>query len=53
MAPVDAEYGLRVTVGNFGTRAEQTRALEVLRFKLDLLWSVLDAVQQRYGAESA
>lgn len=53
VAPVDAEYGLRITVQNFRTRAAQMRALEILRFKLDLLWSVLDAIQQRHGAESA
>lgn len=45
MAPVDAECGLRITVENFRTREAQTRALEILRFKLDLLWSLLDAVQ--------
>lgn len=53
VAPVDADYGLRMTVQNFRTREAQTRALEILRFKLDLLWSVLEAVQQRYGGGSA
>ncbi len=52
MAPVDAEYGLRLTVQYFRTREAQTRALEVLRLKLDLLWSVLDAVQKRHGCNS-
>jgi pyrroloquinoline-quinone synthase len=51
--PVDFEYGLRITLEHFRTREAQTRALEVLRGKLDLLWSALDAVQQRYGGEAA
>jgi pyrroloquinoline-quinone synthase len=33
------------------TRDAQARALEILRFKLDLLWSILDSVQLRYGLE--
>jgi len=52
MAPVDAEYGLRLTVQNFRTREAQTRALAVLRSKLDLLWSVLDAVQKSCATEN-
>ena len=31
---------------NFGE--QQERALEILQFKLDLLWSVLDAMQLAY-----
>ena len=42
---VDLEYGLRITLEHFRTRAAQMRALEVLRFKTDMLWSVLEAVQ--------
>jgi pyrroloquinoline-quinone synthase len=48
----DLQHGLRVTLGHFRTRAAQTRALEILRFKLDLLWSILDALQMRYGLEA-
>jgi pyrroloquinoline-quinone synthase len=49
----DAQYGLRVTLGHFRSRAAQIRALEILRFKLDLLWSILDALHLRYGHEGA
>ncbi len=49
LAARDVEHGLRVTLGYFTTREAQDRALEILQFKLDLLWSMLDAIQLRYG----
>jgi pyrroloquinoline-quinone synthase len=45
----DVDHGLRVTLDHFGTRAQQERALEILQFKLDILWSMLDAMQIAYG----
>lgn len=45
----DVEHGLRVTLDHFKTREEQERALEILQFKLDILWSMLDAMQIAYG----
>ena len=39
----------RVTLEHFRTRAQQERALEILQFKLDILWSMLDAMQLAYG----
>jgi pyrroloquinoline-quinone synthase len=45
----DVEHGLRVTLGHFRARAEQERALDILQFKLDILWSMLDAMQLAYG----
>lgn len=45
----DVEHGLRVTLDYFSTRAQQQRALEILQFKLDILWSMLDAMQTAYG----
>jgi pyrroloquinoline-quinone synthase len=45
----DVEHGLRVTLEYFATRAQQERALEILQFKLDILWSMLDAMQIAYG----
>ena len=45
----DVEHGLRVTLEHFRTRDEQQRALEILQFKLDVLWSMLDAMQLAYG----
>jgi pyrroloquinoline-quinone synthase len=49
LASRDVEHGLRVTLGYFNTRELQDRALEILQFKLDILWSMLDAIQLRYG----
>jgi pyrroloquinoline-quinone synthase len=45
----DVEHGLEVTLEHFGTRAAQERALDILQFKLDVLWSMLDAMQLEYG----
>ncbi len=45
----DVEQGLAVTLDHFVTRAQQERALEVLQFKLDILWSLSDALVTRYG----
>lgn len=45
----DVEQGLALTLEHFTTRALQQRALEVLQFKLDVLWSMNDAMAQRYG----
>jgi pyrroloquinoline-quinone synthase len=50
--PVDFNCGLRLTLEHFRTREAQTRALEVLRGKLDMLWSALDAVQRYCESES-
>jgi hypothetical protein len=50
LATRDVEHGLKVTLGYFLTRQAQLRALEILQFKLDLLWSMLDAIQLRYGS---
>jgi len=45
----DVEHGLALTLDHFTTRAQQERALEILDFKLDVLWSMLDAMQTAYG----
>jgi pyrroloquinoline-quinone synthase len=47
----DVQHGLRITLEHFRSRKAQSRALEILRFKLDLLWSILDAIQEHYTAE--
>jgi pyrroloquinoline-quinone synthase len=49
LASRDVEHGLRVTLGHFNTPALKDRALEILQFKLDILWSMLDAIQLHYG----
>jgi pyrroloquinoline-quinone synthase len=45
----DVEFGLAFTLDWFKTRAQQERALEILQFKLDVLWQMNDAMAQRYG----
>jgi pyrroloquinoline-quinone synthase len=52
LARRDVEFGLAVTLDKFTTRAEQERALEILQFKLDILWQMNDAMAQRYGAQT-
>jgi pyrroloquinoline-quinone synthase len=49
LARRDVEFGLAVTLDRFDTRAAQERALEILQFKLDVLWQMNDAMAQRYG----
>lgn len=44
----DVEYGLRLTLDHFTSRAQQERAVEVLRFKLDVLWAMADAMWLDY-----
>ena len=45
----DVDQGLAITLGHFASRAQQERALEVLQFKLDILWAMNDAMALRYG----
>lgn len=48
LAQRDVDHGLRVTLDYFRTPDQQQRALDILQFKLDILWSMLDAIQQAY-----
>ena len=48
LAERDVEHGLQVTLEHFTTRQQQERALEILQFKLDILWSMLDAIEKAY-----
>ena len=52
LARRDVEFGLAVTLERFKTRAGQERALEILQFKLDVLWQMNDAMALRYGVKS-
>jgi pyrroloquinoline-quinone synthase len=45
----DVEQGLAITLDHFTTRPQQERALEVLQFKLDILWALSDALVTKYG----
>ena len=48
LAQRDVDHGLEVTLNHFTTRAQQERALDILQFKLDILWSMLDAIERAY-----
>jgi pyrroloquinoline-quinone synthase len=48
----DVEQGLAITLDHFSTRSLQQRALEVLQFKLDILWAMNDAMATRYGVSA-
>jgi pyrroloquinoline-quinone synthase len=50
LATRDVEHGLKVTLDYFKTRSAQERALQILQLKLDILWSMLDAIQLRYSS---
>jgi pyrroloquinoline-quinone synthase len=47
----DVEQGLAITLEHFTTRAQQERALDVLQFKLDVLWAMNDAMALKYGVD--
>jgi pyrroloquinoline-quinone synthase len=49
----DVEQGLAITLDHFTTPAQQARALDVLQFKLDILWAMNDAMALRYGVTAA
>ncbi|GGO85610.1 pyrroloquinoline-quinone synthase [Marinobacterium nitratireducens] len=44
----DVEHGLSITLDHYRTRESQERMLEILQFKLDVLWSMLDAMTMAY-----
>ncbi len=48
LAQRDVDHGLEVTLDFFKTREQQERALEILQFKLDILWSMLDTIERAY-----
>lgn len=50
LAQRDVEHGLEVTLDYFKTREQQMRALDILQFKLDILWAMLDAVEKAFPA---
>ena len=48
----DVEQGLAITLAHFTTRPMQERALEVLQFKLDILWALNDVMALKYGVSA-
>jgi pyrroloquinoline-quinone synthase len=45
----DVAQGLEVTLAHFNTLPLQQRALDILKFKLDILWAMNDAMALKYG----
>jgi pyrroloquinoline-quinone synthase len=48
-APRDSEHALEVVTEHCRTPEEQARAVAALSFKCDVLWSMLDAIDQAYA----
>ena len=44
----DVQHGLDITLNYFKSREQQEHALELLQFKLDVLWSMLDSMHLAY-----
>lgn len=44
----DVQHGLDITLAYYKTRAEQEEMLNVLQFKLDVLWTMLDCMWMAY-----
>lgn len=53
LAQRDVEHGLEVAMAYGSTRAKQERAAEILQFKIDVLWAMLDAVERAYPDDLA
>ncbi|MHB1273721.1 MAG: pyrroloquinoline-quinone synthase PqqC [Rhodanobacter sp.] len=49
----DVEQALAVTLAYFVTPALQQRALDTLQFKLDILWTMNDAMALKYGVAAS
>ena len=47
----DVKFALGFTLDHYNTREQQERALEILQFKLDVLWTMVDAMQINYCKE--
>jgi len=48
LAERDVIHGLQVTLDHFSGRVQQDRALDILQFKLDILWAISDAIEKAY-----
>lgn len=49
----DVNHGLQITLDHFTSREDQENALNILQFKLDILWSMLDAMTLAYEQNRA
>jgi pyrroloquinoline-quinone synthase len=44
----DVEHGLEVTLNHFKSYEQQQRAIDIVKFKLEVLWSLCDALHYAY-----
>lgn len=44
----DVDHGLALTLGYFTTRTQQEKVISIVQFKLDVLWTMLDATHMAY-----
>ena len=44
----DVEHGLEITLDYYQTREQQERMVQILKFKLDVLWVMADAMYMAY-----
>ena len=47
----DVQHGLEIVLDHFTSAEQQRQAMQILRFKLDVLWSMLDAMYMAYVVE--
>ncbi|MCY4757151.1 pyrroloquinoline-quinone synthase PqqC [Pelomonas aquatica] len=48
LAERDVQHGLEIAKTWCGSLGRQKRALEIVQFKLDILWAMLDAIERAY-----
>lgn len=53
LATRDVEHGLQIAQQWCSTRERQQRALHILQFKLDILWTMLDSIERAYPDDLA
>lgn len=44
----DVEHGLEITLDWYKTKKQQARMIEILQFKLNILWAIADAIYMAY-----
>ena len=53
LANRDVEHGLQIVLDHFKSETQQKRAIEILQFKLNLLWDIADGIAQHYAPDLA
>ena len=48
----DVNHGLEITLDWYKTREQQEKMLTILKFKLNVLWTMLDAMTMAYVHET-